>query len=158
LGAHVSQANFGGTTPLFIAAQFGHLDVVRYLVKELGADVNQATNKGYTPLMAAAESKHEKVIEFLLKYGARPQISASNGGTAAEVSKSIGAPAAEQTAYLEARTHCAHPGCNGAGVKKCAGCLKVYYCARECQLGLAHWSAHKKEWRQSSGVTASKEK
>jgi ankyrin repeat protein len=155
LGADVNQARSDGTTPLYIAAQYGHLGMVRWLVKELGANVNQATHKGYTPLMVAAKHELRTVVEFLIKYGARPQTSAPTVGTAADLSKRIGAPA-EQTAYLEARTHCAQSGCSGAGVKKCAGCLKVYYCARECQL--AHWSAHKQERRQSADMAASKTK
>jgi hypothetical protein len=155
LGADVNQATLDGTTPLYVAAQRGHLDVVRCLVKELGADVNQATKEGFTPSMIAADKKYENMLEFLRKYGARPQISAPTIGTAADRSKIVGAPA-EQTAYLEARTHFANRGCTGAGVKKCAGCLKVYYCARECQL--AHWSAHKKECRKGAGMMASKKK
>jgi hypothetical protein len=154
-GVDVNQATSLGTTPLYLAAQENHLDLARCLVKELGANVNQATHKGYTPLMVAAEEKNKDVLEFLIKYGASPQISSPNGDTAADFSKSFGAPA-DQTAYLEARTHCANPGCSGAGVKKCAGCLKVYYCARECQL--AHWSAHKKECRMSAEFAASKKK
>jgi hypothetical protein len=67
-------------------------------------------------------------------------------GTAADISKEYHA-ATEQTAYLEAKTHCANPGCNGAGLKKCAGCLVVFYCGRPCQL--AHWSAHKVECKES---------
>jgi ankyrin repeat protein len=155
LAADVNQAANDGATPLYFGAQENHLDLVRCLVKELGANVNQAMHKGYTPLMVAAEYEYKDVLEFLIKYGARPQISSPTCGTAADLSKSIGAPA-EQTAYLEARTHCANPGCSGAGVKKCAGCLKVYYCVRECQL--AHRSAHKKECRQSAEIAANKKK
>jgi ankyrin repeat protein len=154
-GVHVDQARHDGTIPLYIAAQNGHLNVVRCLVKEFGANVNQATQESFTPLMVAAESKFETVVEFLIKYGARLQTAAPTVGTAADVSKRSGAPV-EQMAYLEARTHCAHPGCSGAGVKKCAGYLKVYYCARECQL--AHWSAHKRECRYSEAMTTSKTK
>jgi hypothetical protein len=60
---------------------------------------------------------------------------------------------AEVTAAdLRRRTHCAKPGCDGAGKKTCADCLKVYYCTRQCQL--AHWPAHKAECRQSAGMAA----
>jgi hypothetical protein len=141
-GADINQADNKGCTPLFIAAQHGHESVVRCMVKELGADINNSTHDGRTPLMVAAHEKYDKIITFLLKYGADAQASASRCGTAANISKLKNAPA-EQTAYLEARTHCAKTGCSGAGLKKCAGCLVVFYCGRPCQL--AHWSAHKAE-------------
>jgi ankyrin repeat protein len=146
LGADVNQADMMGATPLFIAAQYGHESLVRCMVKELGADVNKSMHDGRTPLMVAAHNKHDKIVAFLLKYGADAQASASEFGTAADVSKGSGAPA-KQTAYLEARTHCANTGCSGAGLKKCAGCLVVFYCGRPCQL--AHWSAHKAECKET---------
>jgi ankyrin repeat protein len=152
LGADVDQgAHDGdGSTPLHIAVQNGYLAVVRCLVKEYGADVNKALQNGMTPLMTAARWGHEDVVTFLVKYGANVKDNYTYG-TAADISKRYAAPA-KQTQYLEARTHCANAGCDGAGVKKCAGCLKVYYCKRECQL--ANWSAHKAECRKSAGVTS----
>jgi hypothetical protein len=147
----INQASNTGATPLYVAAHKNNLDMVRCLVKELeaGADINQANRDGITPLMIAAGAEHERVVAFLIKYGADPQYSTPTFGTAADQSRNAGAPA-EQTQYLEARTHCAYPECKGAGVKKCANCLKVYYCARECQL--AHWSAHKAGCRQSVDI------
>jgi hypothetical protein len=153
LGADVNRAKPNGANPLHIAAQQGHLAVVRYLVKESDADVNKARQNGVTPLMAAATSMHEDVVTFLIKYGANVQVTAPVFGTAADLFKSVGA-APEQTRYLVARTHCTNTGCVGAGIKKCAGCLKVFYCKRECQL--AHWPAHKAECRRSAEVTAGK--
>jgi serine/threonine-protein phosphatase 6 regulatory ankyrin repeat subunit A len=120
LGADVNKASPHGGTPLLAAAHEGHEAVVRCLVKELGADVNRTSNEGSTPLMAAAETKKEKIVLFLLKYVANPQTSHQGYGidfTAADISKLNDAPV-EQTAYLEARTHCANPGCSGAGLKK----------------------------------------
>jgi hypothetical protein len=55
---------------------------------------------------------------------------------------------AEQTAYLEARTHCANPGCDGAGLKKCGVCLEVWFCCKECQV--AHWPAHKAQCKEAA--------
>jgi ankyrin repeat protein len=154
LGADVDQGMPDGTAPLHIAAKKGHLAIVRCLVKELGADVNcKALSDRVTPLMIAAAFEHEGMVTFLIKYGANVQIVVPGYGTAADFSKSVGA-VTEQTRYLVARTHCANPGCDGAGVKKCAGCLTIYYCKRECQL--AHWPAHKAECRRSADVTAGK--
>jgi ankyrin repeat protein len=153
LGADVNQAANDGATPLCIAVQEGHLAVVRCMVKELGADVNRGRPDGVTPLMIAARFQHDAVVAFLIKYGANVQAAAPSFGTAAEVSRRYGAPA-QQTQFLEDRSHCARLGCDGEGKKKCAGCLKVYYCTRECQL--AHWPAHKAECRRSANKTASK--
>jgi hypothetical protein len=154
-GAHVNQATHDGYTPLFIAAQKGHLSVVKCLVKDFGAYINQAENKGATPLMAASYSKHTEVVVWLIKHGADTQAPAPSGGTAADISREEGAPA-EQTAYLEARTHCANPGCDGAGLKKCAGCLKVFFCGPACIR--AHWPVHKAECKRIAEAAAGKAK
>ena len=48
VGADKDQAVNSGATPLFIAAQNGHLDVVRHLL-DVGADKDQAQSEGGTP-------------------------------------------------------------------------------------------------------------
>ena len=58
-----------GATPLFIAAQNGHLDVVRHLV-EVGADKDKARDDGATPLYIAAENGHLDVVRHLVEVGA----------------------------------------------------------------------------------------
>jgi ankyrin repeat protein len=107
-GADVNQATKNGSTPLYIPAQWGILTVVQCLVKELGADINQARLNESTPLMAASAAKHMEVVVWLIKHGADAQASQLISGTAADISRDFGATA-EQTAYLEARTHCANP-------------------------------------------------
>jgi hypothetical protein len=121
------------------------------LVKGCGADVNKAMQNGLTSLKIAAIFGHEYVSTFLIKYGANVQVAAPAFGTAVDLSRKYAA-AGRQIEYLEARTHCGRPECDGAGVKKCASCLKVYYCGRECQL--AHWPAHKTECRRSADKAA----
>jgi ankyrin repeat protein len=127
-GANVNQPNDGGATALYVAAQKEHERVMRCLVKEFGADVNQAgrdgssplnqaRRDGSSPLMTAAENKHDEVAVWLIEHGANSQASHPRGFTAADISKKYRAPA-DQTAYLEARTHCARPGCEGTGLKK----------------------------------------
>jgi hypothetical protein len=70
-GATVDQATTdNGTTPLYIAAQNGHSDVVRMLV-DTGADVNQAkTDDGSTPLLMAVQEGHVDVVRMLVDAGA----------------------------------------------------------------------------------------
>jgi hypothetical protein len=136
----VNQRSNEGYASLHSAAELGLFDMARCLVKELGADVNIATRIGSTPLMLASVNKHHKLVTWLLKNGANAQMFSPICGTAADASKLAGA-SIEQTAYLEAKTHCANPGCRGAGLKKCAGCLEVFFCGPACIK--AHWPAHK---------------
>jgi hypothetical protein len=142
LGADVNRRKKNSFTPLHIATQMGHLDVVQCLVDELGADLNEPTVNGTTPLMLAAGILHHEIVRYFLKKGADAQASHSKYGTAADASERANAPA-EETAYLQARTHCANPSCTNAGLKKCERCLKVYFCGNACIR--AHWPAHKAE-------------
>jgi ankyrin repeat protein len=150
LDADVNQATHEGSTPLCIAAQQGHMSVVICLVKECGADINKAKLDGVTPLIATSYFKHTEIVVWLMKHGANAKALHQHYGMAADFSRNVDAPT-EQTAYLEARTHCANPGCDGAGLKKCAGCLKVFFCERACIR--AHWPAHKAECKRIAAVT-----
>ena len=68
---------------MFMAAQEGHLDVMRCLALEAQADVNQATtDDGSTPLMGAASYEHLKVIQFLVQAGADVNQTDHDGKTA----------------------------------------------------------------------------
>jgi ankyrin repeat protein len=148
LQADVNKADQVGCTPLWIAAQEGNLAVVQCLVKELGADIEQADQYGGTPLMIASALTHTGVVKWLVKAGANIRAFIANegsNGTAATISKQFGA-SPEQTAYLEAKTHCSHPGCSGTGLLKCTGCRQARYCGKVCQL--AHWKAHKADCRR----------
>jgi ankyrin repeat protein len=153
-GADVNQTGSKGCTPLYDAAEHGQLSVVKCLVKEFGANVNQATHDGATPLMIASQCKHTEVVVWLSKHGADAQAFLhflQGGSTAADLSRTFGATA-ELTDYLEARTYCANPSCDGAGLKKCAGCLKVFFCGPACIR--AHWPVHKAECKRIAEATA----
>ena len=72
-----------GATPLLVAAQCGHVDVVRMLLNESAADPNIATtDEGYTPLLVAAQNGHNNVVRILLKESnADPNMASANGTT-----------------------------------------------------------------------------
>ncbi|XP_001365667.1 protein fem-1 homolog A [Monodelphis domestica] len=67
-----------GGTPLLIAARYGHLDVVEYLVDRCGASVEAGgsvhfdgeTIEGAPPLWAASAAGHLGVVQSLLRRGA----------------------------------------------------------------------------------------
>ncbi|KAI2661248.1 Espin [Labeo rohita] len=57
-----------GATPLYLACQEGHLEVVQYLVKDCGAEPSIRANDGMTPLHAAAQMGHNTVIVWLMSF------------------------------------------------------------------------------------------
>jgi ankyrin repeat protein len=126
-GANVNRPMHDGATPLYNAANHGMMAVVQCLVKELDANINQAMPDGSTPLMTASYQKHTEVVVWLIKHGADAQVSHQDGRTAADISRIDGAPA-----YKKAHTYCANPGCDGAGLEKFSGCLKVFFCGPAC--------------------------
>jgi hypothetical protein len=111
--------------------------------------------------MAASVNKHAEVVTWLLKAGADPQavttLNFADGTpiTAADLFRVSGA-SAEQTAYLEAKTHCSNTGCSGAGIIKCTRCKQARYCGEPCQL--AHWKAHKADCKRWSSELKGGEK
>lgn len=55
-----------GATPLYLACQEGHLEIVQYLVKDRQADSSIRANDGMTSLHAAAQMGHNTVIVWLV--------------------------------------------------------------------------------------------
>lgn len=70
----------GCTTPLIEAAQEGHLELVKYMIKA-EANVNAQTQTGDTALTYACENGHTDVAEVLLDAGAELEHESEGGRT-----------------------------------------------------------------------------
>src|SRR3972149_6230643 len=68
-GANVNQADNDGTTPLYIASRYGHVEVISLLLNN-GANVNQVDNVRRTPLYGASFHDHVEIVSLLLNHGA----------------------------------------------------------------------------------------
>lgn len=73
---HLLQSDFqlymslnDGATPLYLAAEFGNIDIVTLLL-QADADVDAPMNNGKTPLAIASEKGHGTVVSALLQAGA----------------------------------------------------------------------------------------
>ncbi|KAF2983272.1 hypothetical protein EK904_013510, partial [Melospiza melodia maxima] len=55
-----------GFTPLYMAAQENHIEVVKYLL-ENGANQSTATEDGFTPLAVALQQGHNQAVAILLE-------------------------------------------------------------------------------------------
>ena len=79
-GVDVNAKFKDGWTPLHMAAEGGHREIVDLLIAK-GADINATAGAGdgvgWTPLHEAAEGGHKKVVELLILKGA--DINAKNG-------------------------------------------------------------------------------
>ncbi|XP_014346634.1 L-asparaginase-like [Latimeria chalumnae] len=69
VGADVTIADYGGRTPLHLAAGEGDIDTVKFLVKK-GADYNAIDRFSNPPLMDAIHSRNIEVCEYLKNEGA----------------------------------------------------------------------------------------
>ena len=68
-GADMEMADGGGWTPLIMASNSGHLEMVRYLLEQ-GADRDKADISGRTSLHRSAVDGHLEVAKLLMVYGA----------------------------------------------------------------------------------------
>jgi ankyrin repeat protein len=116
--AAVNIANNEGVSPLYIAAQDGHVDILKLLIKAKG-DVNQCENDGFSPLMVASGRGLVEVVELLLSNGADVHLKAKDGRTALDWAIHFKQPAVEAVlrahiAKLEAEAEAAREREGGA--------------------------------------------
>lgn len=76
---HFQNAN--GNTALVMAAQYGHSEIIRFLL-QMGADIGILTNYGQTALMFASTWGHSEAVRLLIQCGADTNIKDINGNTA----------------------------------------------------------------------------
>ena len=88
-GAEIDAANSSGTSPLMIAVQEGHADVVKLLL-DRKASVAARDHQGWTPLHIAAQEDRLDIAQALLRAGARKTTKDSKGRTPADVAQKTG--------------------------------------------------------------------
>ncbi|CAN9412095.1 unnamed protein product [Alternaria alternata] len=76
-------------TPLIVAAEHGHIEVIMLLLKE-GADVNAQGGRYGTALQAASVEGHRDVVELLLDRGADINAQGGRYGTALQAASAEG--------------------------------------------------------------------
>lgn len=77
-------------TPLFVACQLGHKQIVELLLKHPKIDVNAgrlSVNKSnpISPLFVATFEKHLEIVKMLLERGADPNIASEDGATSLDI-------------------------------------------------------------------------
>jgi ankyrin repeat protein len=72
--------NVLGRTPLMLASEGAHIEVVRWLLDE-GAEINKRDRIGLTPLYFACLRGDLNVMRFLVERGADPTIASHSGST-----------------------------------------------------------------------------
>jgi len=71
-----------GFQPLGLAAYFGKVEAVKYLIKA-GAEINSPSKNSLkvTPLQSAVAGGHKEITRLLLEAGANPNVREGNGNT-----------------------------------------------------------------------------
>jgi len=135
-----------GTTPLCIASEEGHLEVVKYLIGN-GANINQAkTKNGATPLLTASLNGHLDVVKHLIEKKANIKQALTSGHTPLDAARFQGHNAIE-TYLMEIEKKCC-PVCGILGSQRCSRCKNVWYCGKEHQK--EDWKAHRQKCLQKN--------
>jgi len=86
LSANMIEEGVNKRTPLHWAADYGQVEVMRYLVSK-GGNINAKDNFGITPLLAAVYEGHEDAVKFLLSQGADKTVKGPDGQTPAQAAE-----------------------------------------------------------------------
>jgi ankyrin repeat protein len=79
-GASLKTTTKQGSSLLYLAAQAGHLELVKFLCDQgLRSAINEKNHEGGTPLLAAAQKGYFNVVEFLLVHGADASMQVNSG-------------------------------------------------------------------------------
>ena len=78
-----------GATPLYLAAENGHFQIVKILI-ENGAEINTQTNNGVTPLYQAAKNGFGEIVQLLIENGADINMKNKNDETALHAATQTG--------------------------------------------------------------------
>lgn len=70
-GANIYTQNACLSTPLHIAALYGHLKLIEYFIEEYNGNINIKNGYGHTPLYEATKNKQFDAITYLINKGAR---------------------------------------------------------------------------------------
>ena len=127
-----------GRTPLWIASERGHLDIVRILVSA-GANPKLPDNSSTIyalPIYAAQVSGHGHVVDFLLSVGVVP--TNNEPGEKGRKKKKKNKP--------NCCVLCGKVETSSQKLQKCP-CKTVRYCNNECQR--THWKTHKLAHKQA---------
>lgn len=65
---YVNTVNSSGWTPVMYAANYGHFNIIRLLIR-YGCDVDHKDWQGRTALMLAASNGHTRCLDVLINYG-----------------------------------------------------------------------------------------
>lgn len=65
-GANVESETETGYRPIHVAAHFGNLSMIRFLLKH-SATIDVKSNQNYTPLHQAAQQGHAHIVSALLE-------------------------------------------------------------------------------------------
>jgi ankyrin repeat protein len=79
-----------GASGLFLAAQDGHLEVVKVLLRYKADPNKTTTDTGDSPLQMAVQEKHPDVAELLLEHRANPNHASSVGATPLHLAAQLG--------------------------------------------------------------------
>ena len=78
-GADVNLAMNDGSTPLCAAADRGHVEIVRTLLRAPAIEINLAIKEGATALTFASQEGYKEIIRLLLRKGADPNLAHNSG-------------------------------------------------------------------------------